>query len=1758
MGGGASRGASKGLALRASSSTLSTSSRWEPAWCPKTRRWYFQDRERGISTWETPADFQGELPPAPPEPPSELSPLIDAEGLLSDGWQSAYDPAIKRHYYFNRDTGVTTWTRPGSQPPLPPPSAPPAGDSGIGAEVDLLRRENQRLVREALEGLRTDNKKLRQEQAKLEAQARETIELQRQCVSLGAVVEETRAERAAAEIEARAELREQRERHDMALGRAGAELEEERRTAARFHQCEAELQALRQEASPLFGQLAGFRDEIDRLRQRCDELVSEGTQLPELRQRSRRLQEIEVTELPRLRELLGAEGAQATRLAGEAQLLRDRGAEESMVVDELRREKARLEHVDRDAAALHDALRILRRENERLDVDNVRLAASLSRPTSAGALGRSALAVEAPGGSRPPNASYCGVTEVEVTPDGDGETTQKFVAHASYSPTRSSARLDSEDNARLSAEVVRLREQLQLAEATTTRAATTSEDTVKQLKTANAKLKDELKQAEVSSFEQKYNTEELLALRLESKKFRIEQRAADNVRAEVMEEAAEVCRLKDEQQELNGDCVRLEKEAHVLSDDCARLREEKHEATKELSQLRMESRRNAHQRANALRQHEKSQEETACASADVKYLLAEQEALRNECAALGASAGELRAERAAAAKEVAAAARLESQKARMAALRSEADQLRQERGAFNAERERFLEEKERFAESRREQLQRAGNLDVNDAGSSPEAVEAVQRLPGTAAASEKLQLHEDVLAVELVQENKRKDDTICLDHLQAQAQLRELQATIRSLSPASSAASRSPLMSRSPSTSRPKSNAIGINGLQAEQQGLERTILLDQSSQLPLFEESSIRDAPEQDDSLPAQPSDGTTMAQRFDVVDLAKASEGAQAKKARPHRKRSPEADAVATSTKVAASAAEGTGSPSPRKQQELQHPFGIGDSPVPVLRGQHQQPRQRPERWRGRESRGGSHEPGEGSAKLTLGAQTAPQPVRRLRADSSALGTETTLADAEASLGGMRRPAHAAASTSATGLSSPSPSSPPPSPEQRRMRGGIEPRENPRSWRGPGMPTVPPRSPIGIASATVVPAVAPPLGSPAGMLRSPEGAIVLEGPVRGLEDLLPGMPSSMTSMEEALRQQDAPTLGGEDSLGDVAAHCARLLKAPQESLGGALRRHFSGPYWQGHDLPDEASSTSSPSSMNGYARCEATAGGGEGAATYVHRGTGIKVHGRALCLAAPESLPPCSGHGVAADFGDGSGQEILFLYLSAANLQRFIGSGACAGGARCAGDAPCVGADAGAGRRTKVPQMSGASYGGNTAASSALDPDVLQEGATGLLLGRGLYASRFEPEELVSRHAAVWATFAAHLGEEPNAATWRRWVSRVDYCLAMVVPRSICYEALREASPAMLHGPGRDTRGRLLPGGCSPWIVVVSGREVELACNAACHMEHRLRAELRVREATLGNDHADTIGTVRALARHLLAQSVPEKAEIFFRRSLAYDSSRGDACAGEEENCDDPQTLTSLGNLAVCLDEQGRHDEAEPLHRKVAEAKRRVFGQEHPATLASIGNLAACLYAQGDIAAAETLYVRALAGQCGGMVGPPNMLPIDVCETQTLTCVNNLAACISDLGKPVEAEPFFRFAVAGYERTLGSSHPDTLTELCNLASCLGEQGRQDEAEPLLRSAWESFKQVLGPTHARTLAAASSLASCLDDQGRHAEAEPLHRNVLQEWPKTTGSGALADPERILELRENLAECLEKLGRVAEAEALCQPGIDTTPPQAPA
>ena len=199
-------------------------------------------------------------------------------------------------------------------------------------------------------------------------------------------------------------------------------------------------------------------------------------------------------------------------------------------------------------------------------------------------------------------------------------------------------------------------------------------------------------------------------------------------------------------------------------------------------------------------------------------------------------------------------------------------------------------------------------------------------------------------------------------------------------------------------------------------------------------------------------------------------------------------------------------------------------------------------------------------------------------------------------------------------------------------------------------------------------------------------------------------------------------------------------------------------------------------------------------------------------------------------------------------------------------------------------------------------------------------------------------------------------------------------------------------------------------------------------------------------------------------------------------------------PNTLTSMNNLALVLNRQGKYEEAEEIHRQTLALRETVLGKEHPNTLGSMNNLALVLNRQGKYEEAEEIHRQTLALK-ETVLGKEH--------PDTLTSMNNLALVLNRQGKYEEAEEIYRQTLVLMETVLGKEHPDTLGSMNNLANVLDSQGKYEEAEEMHRQELALCETVLGKEHPDTLTSMNNLALVLDNQGKYEEAEEMHRQTL-------------------------------------------------------
>lgn len=231
-------------------------------------------------------------------------------------------------------------------------------------------------------------------------------------------------------------------------------------------------------------------------------------------------------------------------------------------------------------------------------------------------------------------------------------------------------------------------------------------------------------------------------------------------------------------------------------------------------------------------------------------------------------------------------------------------------------------------------------------------------------------------------------------------------------------------------------------------------------------------------------------------------------------------------------------------------------------------------------------------------------------------------------------------------------------------------------------------------------------------------------------------------------------------------------------------------------------------------------------------------------------------------------------------------------------------------------------------------------------------------------------------------------------------------------------------------------------------------------------------------------------------------------------------------PEGIETTILLAEMRLRQGRMKESEDLF---AEALRGLRAQEASLDklVHALSGLSVACKQQNRLEEASNHLEEALEMQ--------RQLPESI---DTYALEHNLARLLQAQAKFEAAEPFFRGAVAGFERLEGAESPSTLLVRRNLGAFFEKQKRYAEAEAEYRRSFEGQRQVLGPTHRQTLTTTNHLASAVARQGRWEEAHELYAELVQTAEEQFSS----DDFSVLIFRKDLGGCLAQLGRYEESE----------------
>jgi tetratricopeptide (TPR) repeat protein len=287
---------------------------------------------------------------------------------------------------------------------------------------------------------------------------------------------------------------------------------------------------------------------------------------------------------------------------------------------------------------------------------------------------------------------------------------------------------------------------------------------------------------------------------------------------------------------------------------------------------------------------------------------------------------------------------------------------------------------------------------------------------------------------------------------------------------------------------------------------------------------------------------------------------------------------------------------------------------------------------------------------------------------------------------------------------------------------------------------------------------------------------------------------------------------------------------------------------------------------------------------------------------------------------------------------------------------------------------------------------------------------------------------------------------------------------------------------------------------------------------------QAKLGPDHADTLSALNNLA--MVYEDIGQRARALplFRQVLEKRQARF--------GLDHPQTLGVLNNLAKAYLAAGEVQKALPLAEQAHQLAPGKLGPEHPHTLIFASNLAEVYQALGRLEQAVPLFETTLEKMktASGVDHP-----------RTLTCMNRLATALQKAKQPDRALGLWQELLGLQSKKLPADHADLAGTRAGLGRCLLQLGKPAEAEPVLREALAS-REKKQPDAWETFHTRSLLGGALLGQKKYADAEPLLLGGYEGMAKRQAKMAFPDQVYLQEGLERIIQLYQATGKKDQIE----------------
>jgi non-specific serine/threonine protein kinase/serine/threonine-protein kinase len=238
-----------------------------------------------------------------------------------------------------------------------------------------------------------------------------------------------------------------------------------------------------------------------------------------------------------------------------------------------------------------------------------------------------------------------------------------------------------------------------------------------------------------------------------------------------------------------------------------------------------------------------------------------------------------------------------------------------------------------------------------------------------------------------------------------------------------------------------------------------------------------------------------------------------------------------------------------------------------------------------------------------------------------------------------------------------------------------------------------------------------------------------------------------------------------------------------------------------------------------------------------------------------------------------------------------------------------------------------------------------------------------------------------------------------------------------------------------------------------------------------------------------------------------------------------------DDPDTLSSLHNLAIMRMMTGDKDGGIALQRRLLAIQTRRLGAEHPQTLSERGNLATMLVDNGQPELAQPIAESVLEARTR-VLGADN--------PQTLRARLNLSTLYARMKQLDKAMALQAEVAEARTRVLGPRHPDTLSIEINQAATLHQAGQSKASLAMLARVLPLAREIMGDQHPQVQMGMDIRAQDAADLGDRVLELATWRELLAMRDASLG----ARDVRTIDTAWQLEGVLRENGHRAGADAL--------------